>query len=286
MIGSSPAFLRMRNAARMVAATEVGVLLLGEAGSGRTTLARDIHAHGPRRHGPFVVLPCVGAPLLALEEAIAASADGTLYFHEVAELGAELQARLLYLLSEASHGAGAVPRVIAGSASDLDGLAARGDFRRDLALRLAVIPIEVPPLRDRILDIPDLIEAFLTAAAQRHAVPVPRLSAGAERRFRRYSWPGNLSELRNLCERLAVLYPGVQIGPGELPAGMLRDAPAHGEAGDFVLPPHGIDLNAVEAELMRQALALAGGNKTRAARLLGLSRDTFLYRIQKHLISA
>ena len=290
LIGSSPAFQRTRNAARMVAATDVGVLLLGEPGSGRASLAREIHALSPRAGGPFIAFVCAGAPEGALAATVKAitlrdpGAAATLFLDEVGELGPEDQARLLHLMAAADAFAEAAPRVIAASAQDLGIAVKEGRFRRDLYLRLCVVPIELPPLRERVLDIAALSAHFLRVAAARHHLRAPTLSAGTERLFRRYPWPGNLRELANLCERLVILYPGVQVVPENLPRELISGE-RNGEATvGFTLPPQGIDLNGLEAELIRQALALAGGNKSHAARLLGLTRDTLLYRIQKYLI--
>jgi DNA-binding NtrC family response regulator len=176
-------------------------------------------------------------------------------------------------------------RIIAASAADLDRLVGQGTFRRDLHLRLCIVPLQVPPLRERVLDIPALTQHFIAAAAERHRLAPPRLKPGAERLLRRYTWPGNLRELANLCERLVILLPGTDVGPENLPVQMVRGAPPSEQAMGIALPPQGIDLNDLEAELIRQALSLSGGNKSRAARLLGLTRDTLLYRLQKHLIA-
>jgi DNA-binding NtrC family response regulator len=293
MIGASPAFQRMHNAARLVAGTDVGVLLLGEPGSGRATLAREIHAQSPRNGGALVPFYCAGAPDGALAAALCAASPGagpggagaTLYLDEVGELSGPDQARLLHAIAAADRGCrAAAPRAVAASALDLGAAVAEGRFRRDLYLRLCVVPINVPPLRERVLDIPDLIAHFLAAAAVRHGLVQCRLSAGAERLFRRYRWPGNLRELANLCERLTILFPGGQVAPQDLPQELVAGESPPSDAAGFRLPPHGIDLQEVERELIRQALALAGGNKSRAARLLGLTRDTLLYRLQKHLI--
>lgn len=291
IVGASPAFQRVRNTARLVAATEAGVLLIGEPGSGRATLAREIHRLSPRARGRFVDFVCAGAPAGALAECLDGLAGGdrggTLYLDEVAELSPPDQARLYFAMSEADRRAAVrAPRVIAATGADLGAAVDAGDFRRDLYLRLCVVPLEVPPLRERILDISALTAHFLAVAAHRHGLAAPRLTAGAERLFRRYRWPGNLRELANLCERLTILLPGGQVAPSHLPQEMIAGDPVPEHTGGFRLPPQGIDLNGLEAELIRQALALAGGNKSRAARLLGLTRDTLLYRIQKHLIPA
>lgn len=299
MIGTSPAFQRMRNAARLVAGTDVGVMLHGEPGSGRETLAREVHRHSPRSGGAFVPFHCAGAPDGALAAALCAATAGprvgaaevqagaTLYLDEVGELTAPDQARLLHVIAAADHDnncRASAPRVIAASALDLGETVSNGRFRRDLYLRLCVVPIEVPPLRERVLDIPALIAHFLAAAAARHGLAQCRLKAGSERLFRRYHWPGNLRELANVCERLVILFPGGQVSPPDLPQDLVSGEPPPSATDGFHLPPQGIDLQGLERELIRQALALAGGNKSRAARLLGLTRDTLLYRLQKHLI--
>ena len=293
MVGSSPAFTRMRNAARLVAATDVGVLLVGELGSGRATLAREIHEHSPRAQCPFVPFTCAGALGECLAGMAARVAEGsgpvvgTLYLDEVGDLGPADQARLYHAITVADRGpAAGAPRIIAATAQDLGSEVTQGRFRRDLELRLSVVPLAVPPLRERVLDIPALTTHFIAAVAARHALPAIRLNAGAQRLFRHYGWPGNVRELANLCERLTILFPGGQIAPTDLPQAMITGHPRPEETSGFRLPPQGLDLKGLEADLIRQALALAGGNKSRAARLLGLTRDTLLYRIQKHLIPA
>ena len=313
IVGSSPAFQRVRNAARLVAGTDVAVLLIGEPGTGRATLAREIHELSPRGMSPFVTFTCAGAPdgalaglgasgalgadarlaaVLASECLAETAADGsgpvagTLYLDEVGELSPSDQARLYHALVVLQAPTARAPRIVAATAMDLWAEAAAGRFRRDLYLRLCVVPLEVPPLRDRVIDIPTLTAHFLAVAGARHGLRTPKLSAGAERIFRRHGWPGNLRELANLCERLTILFPGGRIAPENLPREMIAGEPGSEGVGGIRLPPQGIDLNGLEAELIRQALALAGGNKSRAARLLGLTRDTLLYRIQKHLIAA
>jgi DNA-binding NtrC family response regulator len=160
-----------------------------------------------------------------------------------------------------------------------------GAFRGDLYYRLYVVPLELPALRERVQDIGPLLAHFVRTAAAAHGLVPPRFTATAERQLRRYAWPGNVRELRNFCERMVILFSGGDVGPDNLPWEIRRGEAAQGELA-FRLPASGIDLNALEAEVIRQALSLAGGNKSRAARLLGLTRDTLLYRIQKYLIQA
>jgi DNA-binding NtrC family response regulator len=287
LIGEAPAFKRLLHALNMVAATDVAVLFCGEPGTGKGTLARALHAASARRMGPLRALMCAGASTEALDLCLSGrpSEPSTLYLDEVGELDAEGQARLMHQIAieDATSGPPAW-RIIAASAKDLGRAVQQGEFRRDLYLRLCVVPLTVPALRDRLSDLGALTAHFVTMSAARHGRPPPRLTAGAERVLRRYHWPGNLRELANLCERLVILLPGTDVRPENLPAEMVRGADRHDQDIPFALPAEGIDLNTLEAELIRQALTLAGGNKSRAARLLGLTRDTLLYRLQKHLI--
>ena len=151
----------------------------------------------------------------------------------------------------------------------------------DTKHRLCVVPLEVPPLRERVLDIPALTAHFLAQAARRHRSAQPFLNAGAERLFRRYRWPGNVRELANLCERLVILLPGGRIAPENLPREMIVGDRPPETTGGIKLPAQGIDLNGLEAELIRQALALAGGNKSRAAKILGIERKTLYRKLEK-----
>jgi DNA-binding NtrC family response regulator len=292
LIGTSPEFRRILSAARMVAATDVNVLILGESGTGRQSLAREIHRLGPRPAAPCTAVGCAGLTAIGLRhqlEAGAATTAGILILTEVADLAPEAQAVLLQHLTlwEATRVPSRPrPRIIATTSRDLAAEVGLGAFRRDLYYRLCVVSLELPPLRERSGDVALLIEEFGAQAARAHGQRPTRYTAMALRVLRRYTWPGNVRELRNLCERMAILSPGRELAPEDLPLEIRRgDAPRGGET-PIQLPPTGIDLNTLEAELIRQALALAAGNKSRAARLLGLTRDTLLYRMEKHLIKA
>jgi DNA-binding NtrC family response regulator len=290
LIGESPALRRLLKAAKVVAATDVNVLLLGESGSGKEVLARSLHRWSPRATVGFVGLHCMGLDETPDLPSICEQGQGygTLFLDEVAELTPRGQASLLRCLEalEQPSGAGPLLRVIAATAQDLPALVEQGRFRRDLYHRLCVVPLELPPLRERPSDIPLLVEHFLAAAGAEHDLAVPEVRANAMRLLKRYGWPGNLRELRNLCERLVILLPGAAVTPTNLPAEIRTSEAPQGNHFGFQLPPAGIDLAELEQEAIRQALDLADGNKSRAARLLGLSRDTFLYRLQKHLADA
>ncbi len=311
ILGQSPAFRRVLHAAQMVAATDATVLLLGESGTGKELLARVIHRDSARATRPFVAINCAGIPEGLIESElfgyrkgaftgatqdspghVQAAAGGTLFLDEVSELPLPSQAKLLRFLesrecqSLGQRGSESVDvRVIAATNRDLRAAVTEGRFRADLYYRLCVVPLELPPLRDRGEDIEPLLEHFLASAAADHGLPVPRISAGARRALHAYAWPGNVRELRNLCVRLAILFQGGSIDLDNLPLEVRRGRdPA--SAWGFALPPTGINLQELEVDVIRQALAMAGGNKSRAARLLGLTRDTLLYRLQKYLIEA
>ncbi len=286
LIGDAPAFRRLLNAVRLVAATEASLLLIGEDGTGKECLAREIHRLGTRRDGPFEVVRVAGLTeedaVTALDGAFLAARGGSLLVDQVGELTTSGQARLLRWL----EGSGGEVRVMAASRQDLWGLVGAGRFRDDLYYRLCVVPLELPPLRERIQDIGPLLEHFLASAATTHGVARPRFSLTAQRQLRRYAWPGNLRELRNFCERMVILCPGRDLGPDNLPPEIRHGGVVGEEGPGFKLPASGIKLRDLEIDVLRQALALAGGNKSRAARLLGLTRDTLLYRLNKYLIRA
>jgi DNA-binding NtrC family response regulator len=292
LIGTSPELRRVLSAARMVAATNVSVLIIGESGTGKQLLAHEIHRLGPQAKAPCITVACAGLAEDGLQRHLdngPPGASGTLVLTEVADLSAEAQAlflRYLAVSEEAQRPFRQWSRIIATTSRDLAAEVGLGAFRRDLYYRLCIVPLELPPLRDRPGDIPLLLDDLGAQAARAHGQRPPRYTAMALRLLRRYAWPGNVRELRNLCERMAILFAGREVAPDDLPLEVRRGDAPHGDAPAFRLPSTGINLNGLEAELIRQALALAAGNKSRAARLLGLTRDTLLYRMEKHLIKA
>ena len=309
LIGESPEFQALLRSAQIVAATDVSVLVQGETGTGKELLARAIHESSPRAGAPFVAINCAALPEGLAESQlfghrrgaftdarsdhpgyIRSAGGGTLFLDEVGELSLNTQARLLRFLElgevqgVGEHSARRVDvRVIAATNRDLRSLVEEGRFRQDLYYRLDVVPLTLPPLRERPADIAPLAEHFTACFARQHGLERPRFSDASARRLKRYGWPGNIRELRNLCERLCVLLPGKTLEPANLPADILEQAPTAGAR--FRLPPGGIRLDELEIDMIRQALAHAQGNKSRAARLLGLSRDTLLYRLKKYAIS-
>jgi DNA-binding NtrC family response regulator len=173
-------------------------------------------------------------------------------------------------------------RILAATSADLPAEVKAGRFRADLYYRLQVVPIDLPPLRARPEDIALLLKHYLREFAGNNG-PV-RLSREAEQCLQTYNWPGNVRELENFCQRLTLLNPGQVIQLEQLPAEMRGEQAL--PANQFKLPPSGIDLARLELDLIEQALEMAAGNRSKAARLLGISRDTLLYRMQKYNLSS
>lgn len=297
-LGQSPEFMRVLNAARMVACTAANVLITGEIGCGKESLAREVHSISPRRAAPFVSLDSaliseqmLETQLLGYagagqdeEQTIRAAEGGTLFLSEVGELSLAAQARLLSFL-EARGGKGRLDvRIIAGSSRDLYAQVQEGSFREDLFFHLNVVPLEVPPLRERGDDVVLMLKRFTADYARAHGRRAPNYAMSVRRVLKSYQWPGNIRELRNFCERMVILMPGKAIAVENLPMEIRRGKLGEEESRTFVLPKEGVDLTALEGDVIRQALGMSGGNRSKAARLLGLSRDTLLYRIQKHAI--
>jgi transcriptional regulator with GAF, ATPase, and Fis domain len=310
LIGESPELRAVVNAARIVAHVDVTVLIHGESGTGKELMARAIHGASRRSHAPMATINCAALPEQLIESElfghrrgaftgalthqpgrIRAAAGGTLFLDEIGELPLSCQAKLLRFLEcgESQAIGQATPekvdvRIIAATNRDLQSEVRAGRFRKDLFFRLNVVPLELPPLRERQGDVPVLLRHLTGALARQHGLPAPEYQPDAVRALSRYAWPGNVRELRNLCERMLILLGGRAIHATNLPK-EFTDPPVHGPAGDFALPEQGVHLAQLEADLIRQALEKTLGNRTRAARLLGLSRDTLQYRLKKYAIN-
>lgn len=306
LIGTSPALEAVLRNARMVAATNVTVLILGETGTGKELLTEAIQQNSPRAQKPFVKINCA-----ALQESLAESelfghtkgaftgaisdskgklqaADGgTVFLDEIDSLGMSLQGKLLrFLESGECQAVGKTypdrvdVRVIAATNTNLKDKVSKGLFRKDLFYRLNVVPLELPALRERGSDINSLIDYFIGITAKQHDLPKPTLTKAAYNRLKTYRWPGNVRELKNVCERLCILRQGQSIDTGNLPM-EITSSPSTVTQG-FSLPEKGIDLERLEKDLISQALNRTNGNCSKSARLLGISRDTMLYRINKY----
>jgi DNA-binding NtrC family response regulator len=316
IIGESPAMQEMLAIAKKVAESEVSsVLLQGESGTGKDLVAKAIHYQSTRADQPFVAINCAALPGTLIEselfgyekgaftdakarkEGLFEQAEGgTLFLDEIGELELSLQSKLLRVLEEGSFrrvgGLRDLPldvRVIAASNRDLKMESEAGRFRVDLFYRLSVIQIDIPPLRERGDDVRLLAEHYITSFRSRMRKSVKDIAPEALAAFRRYEWPGNVRELRNVIERAMILEDDATITTRYLPrglAGELRlgsDARVDSDksADDFHLPADGVSLDEVEMSMVRQALKRSGGNQTRAAELLDISRDQLRYRMKK-----
>ena len=313
LIGDSPEFQAVIRSARVVAATDVNLLLLGETGTGKERMAQAIHRESIRAGAEFVEVNCASLPEPLAESLlfghrkgaftgatedhqgyIAAADGGTLFLDEVGELPLPVQAKLLRFVESGeclpvgqTRANQVNVRIVAATNRDLMEQVKAGSFRADLYYRLHVVPLEIPPLRARGADLDLLLRKISVELAQRHGLETPRYDNAALRILRSHPWPGNVRELRNFAERMLVLLPGRTITPENLPQEIRRgEQSGAGEGRGFELPSEGLRLDDLEADMIRQALSRTSGNRSRAARLLGLTRDTLLYRIKKYAIQA
>ncbi|MCK6532899.1 MAG: sigma-54 dependent transcriptional regulator [Polyangiaceae bacterium] len=311
VLGRSPAMRAVLDLVDRIAATKTTVLITGESGTGKERVARAIHDRSDRRSGPFLVVNCGALPEALMESELFGhekgaftgaqtrhrglfrEADrGTLMLDEVGELPASLQVKLLRVLQERSvRAVGATQettidvRVLAATNRDIEAEVARGAFRQDLYYRLNVIRVGLPPLRDRREDIPLMAERFLRRFSSEMGKDVAGFSADALRALERYSYPGNVRELENVIERSVALAGARSIGLGDLPAEVAGAASA--PAGEILtLPPEGANLdellNEVERRLLLSAIDRTAGNRTAAAKLLGITFRSLRYRLSKH----
>ncbi len=307
IIGHSKTLLNLLNLAARSAQTDSTVLIRGETGTGKELLARAIHFNGRRKEKPFVTINCGAIPKDLLESELfghvkgsftgavankrgkTEMADGgTLFLDEIGELPLELQVKLLRLIQQGeiekvgAAASGTVDvRIIAASNRNLLAMTEDGAFREDLYYRLAVIPLELPPLRERADDIPELVQHLFVKIRDKHGKPDLKLPSSLVSHFCGYRWPGNIRELENVVERLVVLSAGNEITLDDLPE-FLRREQSVTESLQLDLPPQGISLEGIEKELLQRALAKFNWNQTHAARYLDISRRTLIYRMEKH----
>jgi two-component system response regulator AtoC len=299
--------LRMREIyerVRQVAPTTATVLISGESGTGKELVARAIHNRSPRKSGPFVTLNCGALPETLLESElfghergaftgalatkvgrIEQADGGTLFLDEVGEMSPKTQVDFLRVLQEREFRrvGGTRPvtvdvRFIAATNKDLEAAVKAGAFREDLYYRLAVVPITLPPLRERPEDLAVLATAFLREFCTRYDRPEKSFSAPALQALREYAWPGNVRELRNLVERLVVTVPDRVVRPVHLPSPILT-----GERPEQSLTiPLGIPLHVVEEQVIRRTLGSITANRERAARVLGISARALHYKLRRY----
>ncbi len=311
VVGSSPRMQTMLERVGRVAATDAGVLITGESGTGKELIAKGIHFGGKRAARPFVAINCAAIPETLIESELFGhrrgaftgaiqdqkgkfeeASGGTLFLDEVSAMPPSMQPKLLRALQEneivrlgESTPRKVDVRIVAATNRNLQMLIEDNSFREDLYFRLAVVPVEVPPLRERREDIPLLAEHFLRRAAARHARPRVTMERAVFAALSAYSFPGNVRELENTIERMVVLANGDVITPGDLPEN-IRRPPAHAANVLLQLPSDGLSIEAVEREIIRQALEMHGGNQTRTARYLDITRSALIYRMQKYELAA
>jgi len=330
LVGRSPAMQEIYRVLARLMQTDLTVMISGESGTGKELVARALHDYGKRRTGPFVAVNMAAIPRDLIESELfghekgaftganARSAGrfeqaegGTLFLDEIGDMPMEAQTRLLRVLQQGEYSTvgGRTPiktdvRIIAASNKDLRILIQQGLFREDLFFRLNVVPLRLPPLRERLEDVPDLIRHFLVVVS-REGLPLKQIDQAALDRLKRYRWPGNVRELENLARRLAALYPQETITTAVVDAELAQPAtlPATEEArpdeglsaaverhlatyfascGEQLPPPglyHRI-LREIEYPLLTVTLAATRGNQIRAADLLGLNRNTLRKKIR------
>lgn len=309
ILGESASLKKAIDLAQRVADSDVSsILLYGETGTGKDLFARAIHFGSERAKAPYLAINCAALPATLIESELfgyekGAFTDakqrkeglfeqaqgGTIFLDEIGDLELALQAKLLRVLEEGSFrrvgGLKDLPldvRIIAASNRNLKAVSEEGGFRLDLYFRLSVIQIDIPPLRDREDDVILLARYYLDKTnLKRKGNALKGLSAEVVRIFKNYRWTGNVRELRNVIERASILEDSDTIGTTHLPGDMLAGAGHLVGTSVIVLPPEGVPLEDVEVELAKQAMERTGGNLTRAAKLLAISRDQLRYKLKK-----
>ena len=316
IIGVSPSMEKLKHTIRTVASTQSTVVIQGESGTGKELVARALHACSPRGSEPFVPVNCGAFPETLLESELFGyvkgaftgathnnrglfemAQGGTIFLDEVSEMSLAMQVKLLRALQErcirpvgGSEEIELDVRVIAAANKDLGKMASDGTFREDLYYRLSVIPIEVPPLRDRREDIPQLAGHFLKKYAPAAGKSILRLSAASQRDLCAYDWPGNVRQLENTIERAVALETGNELNvelPPDRPRARGAAASASGMAAESTsIPSEGLDLEryvaSIERSLLQSALRQSNGVQTRAADLLKMSYRSFRHLLKKY----
>jgi two-component system response regulator AtoC len=304
LVARSRPMLEVFEQVRKIAGFPTTVLLQGESGTGKELVARAIHRQSPRARGPFVAVNCGAIPAALLESELfghvrgaftdavqerhglfVAADGGTLLLDEVAELPRELQVKLLRVLQDqevrplgGTRSQRVDVRVISATARDLEQEVHEGRFREDLYYRLNVVPLKIPPLRERPEDIPLLVEHFIGKHRDRLGLQVQGITQRALRRLMEHAWPGNVRELENAVERAMVLCDGRQIDLQDLPVtARWETVRSDAREGDLRLRAR---LRQLEETLIRTALERTGGNRSRAARLLGITHRALMYKLQ------
>jgi sigma-54 specific flagellar transcriptional regulator A len=310
LIGTHPTIIKLRALIERVATTDTTVLITGESGSGKEIVAREIHALSRRSMRSFVPVNCAAIPNELMESEMfghqrgaftgaalprhglfSLANQGTIFLDEISEMPLQLQAKLLRVLEDglvravgSDRAVRVDARVIAATNADLMTAVKKGKFREDLFYRLQVVPIVVPPLRERRSDIPLLVDFFLERNRERFGGQWT-ITREAMVSLWSYDWPGNVRELENLIERLIILNDGPLIDVELLPENLRNGCALAENHIPAEIDEGGVDLNALvrelEGRMINEALKMAGGNKQAAARLLGLKRTTFSAKLRR-----
>ncbi len=312
LVGRSPQMLEAAHLLQRLAVSEARTILLqGESGTGKDLAAKVIHYNSPRAERPFINITCTALPEALLESELFGhekgaftdarqqkqglfelAAGGTIFLDEIGDMPGALQAKLLRFLEEKAfrHVGGTKDIhvdvcIIASTNRVLRALVEQGEFREDLFYRLNIFPVTLPPLRDRPEDIPLLAEYFIGQYNQEFHKDVTGVDKTAVAIMQAYRWPGNVRELRNMVERAMLMARGGRLTLGDLPPELKTPPPdrtAAPAAVNIDLGPDGLDIRDVERALIVKALQRTGGNQSRAAALLRMTRDQLRYRVQKY----
>ncbi len=306
IIGASAAIRDVVEMARRVADSDATVLVLGESGTGKELVAHEVHRASPRARKPFVAVNCSAIPEGLLESELFGhekgaftgagrqkrgrfelASSGTIFLDEIGDMSPQLQAKLLRFLQDHTFNrvGGSVEitvdvRVVAATNRDLEAAVADGSFRGDLFFRLNVVNIEIPPLRDRKEDIPLLVDHFLRLRAEKGSKP-KKMSPKTMHAVMNHDWPGNVRELENAIHRAVVLSRGETIFPEHLPAKLRPEGATDGEDEST-----GKTIREMERDIIVKTLAQTDGNRTHAAKILGISRRTLQNKIKEYNIQA
>lgn len=307
VVGNSEKMRRVFSLVERVAQTDVTVLIEGESGTGKELIAKGIHFSGSRRDKPFVAINCAAIPETLIEAELFGykkgaftgaaqeskgkfeeATGGTLFLDEITQMPIALQTRLLRVLQEREItrlGENAPRkinvRIIAATNENLTELIKQNEFREDLYYRLAVVPINLPALRERREDIPLLTEHFLEKSAAKHGIKPLKIEREVFNVFFNYAWMGNVRELENVVERMVVLSNDETLSLKDVPENIKNIESSSGSLW-FSLPGEPINLESVECEIIREALNRFDGNQSQTARYLGITRSALIYRMQKY----
>lgn len=305
IIGHSPALESLIRTAQIVAAADVHILIEGETGTGKELIAQALQQSSKRAQQAFIIVNCAALPAELTESLffghekgaftgaserkngyVQQAQGGTLFLDEIGELPLALQAKLLRFVENGecqrigSHQLETVDvRILAATHRNLLQMVSEGTFREDLFYRLSVVSLRLPNLRERKQDISELAHHFLQQAALRNQAKACSFSQDALHQLKQYNWPGNIRELKNVCEHVSALSAGEVINRENLPLEIIQ---SQSRTSAYTLPAQGIKMESLEVDLIKQALKYSSGNKSKAAKLLGLSRDAFMYRLKKH----